>query len=127
MEEEIITIDENNDNDISHLDSPNKSNNFIEVKSKIGSHVVQIDYIVLATREQGKIVKAESINLTHGRGYFIPVNVECDSDDYPNMKIFSDMSSKIDIKFVKNKKAFVIPVQHNVKITDNELLCVLWK
>ena len=80
-----------------------------------------------ATGEKNVVVAAnKKIHLIHGRLYFIPVDSEVNSDEYGNMKQFSETTDKYDVKYIKNSIACIDPILHNAIIEDTQQLCVLW-
>lgn len=80
-----------------------------------------------ATGEKSLVVAANKrIHLIHGRLYFIPVDSEVNSDEYGNMKQFSQTTDKYDVKYIKDGKACIDPILHNAIIDDAQQLCVLW-
>jgi len=80
-----------------------------------------------ATGEKSTVVAAnKKLHLIHGRLYFIPVDSKVNSDEYGNIKEFSQTTEKFDIRYVKDGVACVDPIQHNAIIEDGQQLCVLW-
>jgi hypothetical protein len=89
--------------------------------------VVSVPFTINATGQNSNSNTDEGcIRLIHGRTYYIPVDTDADSDSYGNLKIFSNVADKIDIRFVKQKFCAIIPIQHNVKIQHGQQLCILW-
>ena len=87
----------------------------------------QIEFVLQATNEKNIVIAANmKLQLIQGRMYYVPVDTKADSDEYGNMKLYSDISEKIDVRYVKNGIACVIPLKHNIFIENNQKLCVLW-
>ena len=84
----------------------------------------QIEYKLSATGEKSVCCIAEGcLKMMLGRIYYLPVDTEIDSDE-KNFKILSAVSEKIDIRYIKNKIACIIPLQHNVKLKKEQQICV---
>ena len=104
-------------------------NKFIEVKVKLLSSKVELISVVnLATSQKENINanKEIKIRLNQGRGYFIPVDTTINSDEYWYSKIPSNISSKINVCYVKDGFAYVIPIQHGIILENEQLLCMYW-
>lgn len=99
----------------------------IYIKSDFGETISEIGYIFLATNEQNVVpISNGKISLLHGRMYYIPINnTQIDSDLY-TIKVHSDVADRIDVRFVKDGFACVIPIRHNASIKNGEKLCVLF-
>lgn len=89
---------------------------------------VQVEYVVNATGQRDKIIASnKSLRMMHGRSYMVPIdNLTIDSDSR-NIKMFSDVADILDVRFVKNGVACVVPLRHNVTINDGQRLCILSK
>lgn len=87
-----------------------------------------IGLVTLATGQKGKIIASNKsiTQMYQGRGYYIPVNKDIDSDEFANMKIFSNIAGILDVKFVKDGYAYVIPIQHSITLNHNQRLCWVW-
>jgi hypothetical protein len=56
----------------------------------------QVKFILQATNEQNIVIAAnKKLQLIQGRTYYVPVDTDADSDEYGNMKIYSDISEKL--------------------------------
>lgn len=87
-----------------------------------------ISYKLSATGEKSICcVVKNNLKMLSGRLYYVPVDTEEDSDKYSNIQVFSKVSEKIDIRYIQNKIACIIPLQHNVEISISEKLCTLWR
>ena len=86
-----------------------------------------IFYIISATnQEQNTNAIDGKLRLIKGRVYYIPIDKnDIDSDKFNIVKIFSDISDKIDIKFVKEGYCCIIPIIHGYQIKDEQQLCVI--
>jgi len=90
-------------------------------------NVTPINCIITATNHKDKVIAInQEIRLLQNRFYFIPVNTDINSDDYDNIKMFSDMSDNIDIRYIKNGIASIMALKHNILIKDKQRLCVVW-
>ena len=100
--------------------------NNISVYSNFGNNIIDIGYIVSATNQENIVsVSNGKINLLQGRLYYIPIdNSEINSDNY-NIKMQCDMADRIEIKFIRDGFACVIPIRHNVILRNQEKMCVL--
>ena len=95
----------------------------IHVKFKLP--IDNIFYIIAATgQEQNNNAIDGSIRLIKGRIYYLPIdNNIIDSDNYSTIKVFSNISNSLEVRFVKEGYACVIPIIHNVLIKDKQQLC----
>ena len=98
----------------------------IHVKFRSSSD--QIEIKSKATGETNKVAAANRrIRLIHGRLYLIPVdNTEVDSDEYGNIKQYSETSDKFEVRYVKNGVACIDPILHNALIENGQRLCIIW-
>ncbi len=78
-----------------------------------------IKYITQMTGEPGtlKIINPH-LNLVRGRIYKIPVNTEKSLDENFIIKLFGDISEKLEVRNISNGVATVIPIIHNTCISD---------
>jgi len=107
-------------------DKPAFKDNTVIVKSQFPKSATSVECIITATGYKDKVIASgKELRLLQHRLYLIPVNTYEDSDEYSNIKIMSDMSDKIDVRYVKDGFACVTPLSHNVKIYDNIRLAVL--
>lgn len=89
---------------------------------------IQIDYTVGATGQRDKIIASnKSLRMMHGRSYMIPIDKPEMNSDSRNIKMFSDIADLLDVRFVKDGIACVVPLRHNITINDGQRLCVLSK
>jgi len=106
-----------------------KEINPIFVHTHFGKKTQQIEFVITATGQTGTTSASDGkMRLIYGRIYSIPINIDhnINSDNYSNMKIFSDMADKIDIRYITNGHAVIIPLQNNINLFDNTRLCVMW-
>ena len=85
----------------------------------------KVYYIIEATNQEESInaINGE-LRLVKGRIYYIPISdAKINSDDYSYIKIFSDLSDKLKVVFVKQGFACVIPILNNVKIRAEQRIC----
>lgn len=96
------------------------------VNVQFPKNATTVECILSATGYKDKVIAAgKQLRLLQNRLYFIPVNTEINSDEYSNIKIMSDISESIDVRYVKNGYACVMPIKHNVKIRDTNRLAIL--
>ena len=82
----------------------------------------QVKFILQATNEENIVIAANrKLQLIQGRTYYVPVDSDADSDEYGNMKIYSDISEKVDVRYVKNGIACVFPLKHNIFIENSSV------
>jgi len=101
------------------------STNSISIHVRFKLPIDNIFYILAATgQEQNSSAIDGSIRLVKGRIYYLPIdNSVIDSDTYNTIKVYSDISNSIEVRFVKEGYACVIPIIHNVLIKDKQQLC----
>ena len=109
------------------IENVDKTPSIIKVCVSFPKHATPIDCIITATGYCDKIsAVGKELRLLQNRQYMIPV--DCDetinSDEY-NIKVMSDMSDTIDVRYVKNSVACVIPLKHNIKLYQNDRLAIL--
>jgi hypothetical protein len=86
-----------------------------------------IGYIFNSTGEKNvsKIIDGK-IQMMQGRTYYIPIkNKEIDSDDEFSIRVLSNFADKIDVRFVKQGFACVIPLHHNTILRSGQEICTL--
>lgn len=90
-------------------------------------NVINITYINQSTNASDKIVAYnKELRLVLGRYYLIPItNKTLNSDNFNYIKCFSNCSGKLDIRYIKDGFAYVIPLINNITIVDNERLAYL--
>ena len=86
------------------------------------------DYETIATGQ--KASQKSDINfirLLRGRIYYVPVKEKhINSDKFETLKIYSSMSSKIDVRFVKDGMACIVPLQHGVILKTTQHICTIF-
>ena len=97
----------------------------IHVKFKLPTD--NIYYIITATGQESKTSAIEgNLRLIKGRIYYIPIdNTDINSDNYNILKVFSVVSDKLDIKFVKEGYCCIVPIVNNTAIKNGQQLCVV--
>lgn len=86
-----------------------------------------VKYVLIANGQEGTIATTSSeIKLILGRCYYIPVTTKRDSDTFSILRIPSDIAGKIDVRFVKNGTACVIPIVNGVTISNDDVLAVMF-
>jgi hypothetical protein len=99
----------------------------VTVHVRFSSNSDSVKIVLQATNQENYVTAANmKLQLIQGRMYYVPIDTNANSDEYGNMKIYSDISEKIDIRYVKNGIACIIPLKHNIFISNNQQLCVLW-
>jgi hypothetical protein len=66
----------------------------------------------------------DQLKLIPNRFYFIPVDTNINSDEFTNIKLYSDISPVLDIKYVKDGVACVVSTA-NTTIKDGQRLCLV--
>jgi hypothetical protein len=105
------------------MQTNNKTGKSIFVKFYLPK--TSVSYIIQATNQEDKVnaINGE-LRLIKGRVYYLPINEEeINSDDYEFIKVFSDLSDKLQVLFIKSGFACVIPIVNNFRIKNNQLLC----
>ena len=89
--------------------------------------VEPISYQMVSNQERGKVnTSSGKLRLIHGRFYYIPVDTTIDSDEYHNIKVYSDVATIMDVKYIKDGYACILPMTHNVIIEHGLRLCTLF-
>ncbi len=122
---ETITIAES-EKDFVNID-PN------DIKYKIGDNLLikvgfkdgqQINFILTSTSQKHVCCVSENeLQMMLGRIYYIPVNTKLNSDNYI-MKVLGNVADQIDVRYIKNEFACIIPLQHNIKLKLNQPICI---
>ncbi len=102
---------------------------FINIVVNFPKPATPVDCVSAATNTRDKIVASnKQLRLLQHRFYFIPVDVDpnISSDEYSNIKIYSEKAAEIDVRYVKDGMACIIALKHNTKIRQGELLAVLY-
>lgn len=127
---EGVKNSEINDTDVeNHVTEDNVNVTPVFIYTNFGNKTQNVQFTIIATGQTGNTsITAGKIRLIYGRIYFLPINSDkdIDSDNFANLKIFSDMADKIDVRYINNSYAAIIPLQNNIIILDNTRLCVLW-
>lgn len=90
----------------------------------VGSRVTSV---IQATGQVDELIAAgKRLKLIAGRFYYVPVNININSDDYANMKIMSDMADKIDVRFVRDNLACITPLMSGMELLNETRLCMIW-
>ena len=98
----------------------------VEIKATF-AEITKVRYTISATgQSHAAVASNQSLRMMHGRIYSIPINSEIDSDVYAGIKVYSDLADKIDVRYVKDGFASVIPLQNNTTIKSDQQLCVVW-
>lgn len=85
----------------------------------------KIQYKLTATGEKSVCCIIENeLKMMHGRIYYVPINCDKNSDDFI-IKVLSDYSENIDVRYIKKNVACLMPLCHNIKIGNNEKFCEL--
>lgn len=131
MEENPIIIEPSKIETKTFSDTPKIINQPVKTEPKIlniKSNFINIDsigYVFNATGETNTTsIIGGKLRMMQGRTYYIPVNSDVNSDNY-TIKVLSNIAAKIDVRFVRDGYACVVPIHHNTIITDKESLCTL--
>jgi len=128
MTSEALKTEEVNIN----VDNPKKESekpDYIPICVDFPKHATPVECIITATGYHDKIAASgRELRLLQNRLYMIPVdcNKEINSDEWSDIKVMSDMSSLIDVRYVKDGFACVMPLTHNIKIRQGNRLAILW-
>ena len=102
---------------------------FQNVHVNFSTNAVTVDFTVAATGQTNKMVAANGkLQLMSGKFYMIPINCDpiIDSDNFANVKVYSDVAELFDIRYIKKGIACVMPLRHNITLTHDQRLCVLF-
>jgi len=104
----------------------NEARKTVFILTKFPDTITKIGYVFLANNEQNTVTVSNGrINLLQGRMYYIPIDKENINSDKFNIKIHSDVADRVDVRFVKDGFACVVPIRHNVVLKIGEKLCEL--
>src|SRR6056297_2618212 len=115
-----------------NVDNPKKESekpDYIPICVDFPKHATPVECIITATGYHDKIAASgRELRLLQNRLYMIPVDCdkEINSDEWSDIKVMSDMSSLIDVRYVKDGFACVMPLTHNIKIRQGNRLAILW-
>lgn len=101
----------------------------IFVHTDFGNKTQPVQFTIIATGQVSNTsITGGKLRLIYGRIYFLPIDTNKDitSDNFANIKIFSDISGKIDVRYISNGYAAILPLQNNITLVDKTRLCVLW-
>lgn len=89
---------------------------------------ILIKSIVNSTGEMNNVVATNGkIHLITSRTYYIPIdNNKINSDNMEHMKVLSEVSDLIDVRYIKNGYACIVPIRHNVILKNNMPIAYLW-
>ncbi len=106
-----------------HTLDPLPSN--VSIFANLSQPIMQIGYILNPTGETNMVtVTNGKLHMMQNRTYYIPVATDVDSDLY-SIKVPSEVADKFDVRFVKDRFACVVPLQHNIIIRDGQRICIL--
>jgi len=104
----------------------NEARKTVFILTKFPDTITEIGYVFLANNEQNTVTVSNGrINLLQGRMYYIPIDKKNINSDKFNIKIHSDVADRVDVRFVKDGFACVVPIRHNVVLKIGEKLCEL--
>ena len=101
---------------------------YYTVFANFPNSAIQIEYINQTTNETDKILATSGeLKMIQGRIYKVPINDKnIDSDNFANYKIFGEMATLIEVLYIKDGIAYIIPRRHNAIIKHSQRLCVVW-
>jgi len=127
QEEEVnITVEKSKENETTEV---KERPDYINVCVDFPKHATPVECIITATGYRDKIAASgRELRMLQNRLYLIPVDCdkEVNSDEWSDIKVMSDMSSLIDVRYIKDGFACVMPLTHNVKIRQGNRLAILW-
>jgi hypothetical protein len=113
------------------IEEPKIEQSPIEIHVDFGTdQVYKIDFINLISGKEGSIQNTHKkpLVLKQGQAWKLPIdNKTIKSDEFLFMKIFSNVSEDIDIRYIRDGIAYVVLLKSKIIIENNTLLCVLWK
>ena len=101
----------------------------IAIKVNFPKSATPVDCVSATTNCSDKIVAAnKQLALLQNRFYFVPVDCDesIDSDKYSVIKVYSEYAAAIDVKYVKNGFACIMPLKHNFKIRQDMVIAMLF-
>jgi hypothetical protein len=99
----------------------------ISVKVNFPDVGARVTAISQATGQSDELIAANGrLKLISGRFYYVPVEPVVNSDEFEHMKIMSKIADKIDVKFVKDGLACIMPLQNGIDLMQGTDLCILW-
>ena len=101
----------------------------VYIKVNFPKSATPVDCVSATTNCSDKIVAPnKQLTLLQNRFYFIPV--DCDkkinSDNYSIIKVYSTYADAIDVRYIKDGFACVMPLKHNFKIRQDMILAILF-
>ncbi|MFW6242608.1 MAG: hypothetical protein ACOC2W_00455 [bacterium] len=127
IEEETITKPE--EQSLNSKEAPSNPEGPVFVHTHFGNKTQPVQFTIIATGQTSNTsITGGQLRLIYGRIYFLPIDIDksISSDEFANIKIFSDISSKLDVRYISNGYAAILPLQNNIMLTDKTRLCVLW-
>jgi len=84
-----------------------------------------INFILTSTGQKNVcVVSNNELKMMLGRIYYVPVNNKINSDyESINIKILGNIADQIDVRYIKDNLACIIPLQHNIKLSLNQEIC----
>ena len=88
----------------------------------------EVNIVIEATGQVDKAFASNhQLRLIHGRSYLVPVKCSKEvNSDNGNIKIFSDVSALLDVRYVKGGVACIIPLRHSITLNDLQRLCNIY-
>jgi len=137
-----VAAEEESDNEENSIDKIVKIEDTFNVNEKVKTttklfnnqiyidfenNAVPINCIISASNTKYSVLATnKELRLLQNRFYFIPITPDnIDSDNFRNIKIFSDMADQIDIRYIKDGLACIRALKHNILIKDKQRLCSL--
>ena len=134
--EEKSNNEENSIDKIVKIEDTFNVNEKVKTTTKLFNNQIYIDFennavpincIISASNTKYSVLATnKELRLLQNRFYFIPITPDnIDSDNFRNIKIFSDMADQIDIRYIKDGLACIRALKHNILIKDKQRLCSL--
>ena len=99
---------------------------YLHIYVKFVNNVTPITCVSALNHNDTVVATNKELRLIQNKFYYIPVSETVNSDDYDNLKIFSDMADIIDVRHIKDGIACVMPLKHNILLSDGDRLCAIW-
>lgn len=98
----------------------------VVVNAEFKKPTTEIRVISLITgKTEQALATNRSIKLLKDKQYFIPVNTNENSDNYPTIKVLSIIANSVEVKYVQDGFACIQVLINKTVIIDSQRLCIL--